>query len=63
MGQLGYLAPPQKHLHHPGTIRNKNLHVIFIQLMMYMVFVIDHIHHLMNESKMLIFAYNSNRKV
>jgi len=28
-----------------------------------MVFIIDHIHHLMNESKMLIFAYNSDRRV
>ena len=27
--------------------------------MMYVVFIIDHIHHLMNESKILIFAYNN----
>jgi len=26
-----------------------------------MIFIVDHIHHLMNESKMLMFAYNSNR--
>jgi len=31
--------------------------------MMYMIFIIDHIHYLMNESKMLIFTYNSNRRV
>jgi len=29
--------------------------------MMYMTFIIDHIHHLINESKILIFAYNSNQ--
>jgi len=28
-----------------------------------MVFIIDHMHHLMNESKMQSFAYNSDRKV
>jgi len=28
-----------------------------------MIFIIDHIHHLMNESKMLIFAYNSDWRV
>jgi len=28
--------------------------------MMYTVFIIDHIHHLMNESKKLIFTYNSD---
>ena len=31
--------------------------------MMYMIFIIDHIHHLMNESKILIFAYNNDRMV
>jgi len=31
--------------------------------MMYMIFIIDHIHYLMNESKMLTFAYNSDRRV
>jgi len=31
--------------------------------MMYMIFITDHIHHLMNESKTLIFAYNSDRRV
>jgi len=30
---------------------------------MYRVFIIDHIHHLMNESKMLIFVYNSDWRV
>jgi len=30
---------------------------------MYVVFIVDHIHHLMNESKMLIFVYNSDRRV
>jgi hypothetical protein len=40
---------------------SKNLHFRFIELMMYMVFIIDHIHHLINEFKILIFAYNSDR--
>ena len=31
--------------------------------MMYMVFIIDHIHHLIIESKMLFFAYDSDRRV
>jgi len=31
--------------------------------MVYMVFVIDHVQHLMNEPKMLIFAYISDRRV
>jgi len=31
--------------------------------MMYMIFIIDHIHHLMNESKIIIFAYNSDWRV
>ena len=30
---------------------------------MYIIFIIDHIHHLMNKSKMLIFAYNSDRRM
>ena len=47
----------------PVTIISQNLNFRFIQLMMYMVFIIDHIHHLMNESKMLIFAYNRDRRV
>jgi len=47
----------------PVTIISKNLHLKFIQLMMYMIFIIDHIHHLMNESKILIFAYNNDRMV
>jgi len=50
-------------IHPPVTIIHKNLLFRFIQLMMYMVFIIDHIHHLMNESKLLIFAYNSDRRV
>jgi len=28
-----------------------------------MFFIIDHINHLMNESKILIFVYNSDRRV
>jgi hypothetical protein len=40
-----------------------NLHLRFIQLMMYVVFIIDRIHHLRNEFKMLIFAYNINWRV
>jgi len=28
-----------------------------------MMYVVDHIHHLMNESKMQSFAYNSDRRV
>jgi len=31
--------------------------------MMYVVFIVDHIHHLINESNMLIFAFNSDRRV
>jgi len=31
--------------------------------MVYMIFIIDYIHHLMNKSKMLIFIYNSDRRV
>jgi len=30
---------------------------------MYVVFIIDHIHYLMNELKMQNFAYNSDRRV
>jgi len=30
---------------------------------MYVVFIMDHIHHLMNESKMMIFAYISEQRV
>jgi hypothetical protein len=30
---------------------------------MYVVYNKNHIHHLINESKMLIFAYNSDRMV
>ena len=37
-------------IHPLVTIINKNLHFIFIQLIMYMVFFIDHIHQLTNES-------------
>jgi len=44
-------------IYYPVIIISKNLHFKYIQLMMYMIFIIDHIHHLMNESKMLIFAY------
>jgi len=31
--------------------------------MMYMVYNKDYIHHVMNECKMLIFAYNNDRRV
>jgi len=31
--------------------------------MVYMIFIIDHIHRLKNESKMLIFAYNNDWSV
>jgi len=31
--------------------------------MMYIVFIINHIHNLMNKSKILIFVYNSNEMV
>jgi uncharacterized membrane protein YkgB len=50
-------------VHPPVTIISKILHFRFIQLMMYIVFIIDHIHHLMNESKIQSFAYNSDRRV
>ena len=50
-------------IHPPVTIISKSLYFKFIQLMMYMVFIIDHVQHLMNEPKMLIFAYINDRKV
>jgi len=31
--------------------------------MMYMVIIIDHLHHLKNESKILVFTYNSDQTV
>jgi len=31
--------------------------------MMYIVFIIDHIQHLIYESKMLIFSYNNDRRM
>jgi len=31
--------------------------------MIYTIFIIDHIQHLMNESKMNFFAYNSDRRM
>jgi len=43
----------------PVTIISKKLYFEFIQLIIYVVFIIDHIHHLMNESKILIFVYNN----
>jgi len=42
---------------------SKNLHFRFIQLMMYIVFIIDHIRHLINKFKILTFAYISDRKL
>jgi hypothetical protein len=48
-------------MHPLVTIISKTFHFRFIQLMMYIVFIIDHIYHLMNESKMYSFAYNSDR--
>jgi len=45
------------------TIIDKNLYFRFIQLIMYIIFIIDHIHHLINESKILIFNYNSGRRM
>jgi len=44
-------------------IINKNLYSKFFRLMMYTVLIIDYIFHLINESKMLIFVYNSDRRV
>jgi hypothetical protein len=52
-----------KKLHPKVTNISKTLHFRFIQLITYMIFIIDHIHHLMNESKILIFAYNSDQMV
>jgi len=58
------LGESLKKLHPPVTIISKNLYFRFIQLMMYMIFIIDHIHHSTNESnKMLIFAYNNDWRV
>jgi len=51
------------YVHYPVTIISKILHFRFIQLMMYIIFIIDLIHHLMNEYKMQIFAYNNDRRV
>jgi hypothetical protein len=50
-------------LHTPVTITSKTLYFRFIRLMMYIIFIIDHIHHLMNESKIQSFVYNSDRRV
>jgi len=47
----------------PITIINKTLHFTFIQLMMYVIIILDHIHHSINKSKMLIFVYNSDKRV
>jgi len=44
-------------------IINKNPHFRIIQLMMYMIFIIDYKYHLMNEPKMLVFVYNSDRRM
>ena len=52
-----------KHVHPPVTIISKNLYFAFSQVMICIVFIIDHIRHLINESKMLTFAYNSDRRV
>jgi len=52
-----------KLIHPPVTNISKYLHFAFIQLMMYIVFIIDYIRHLINESKMLTFAYISDRRV
>jgi len=30
---------------------------------MYVIFIIDHIHHLINKFKMLIFVYNNNLRL
>jgi len=51
------------HVHPPVTVISKTLYFRFIHLMMYMVFIIDHIHHLINESKIQSFAYNSDWRV
>jgi len=47
-------------IHPPLTIISKNLYFRFIQLMMYIILILVQIDHLMNEYKMLIFAYNSD---
>jgi len=51
------------HIHPPVTNICKKLYFTFIQLMMHIVFIIDHICHLMNESKMLPFTYISDQRV
>jgi len=51
------------YIHPLVTIISKNLRFRFIQLMMYMIFIIYHIHYLINESKMLIFVYNIDQSV
>lgn len=42
---------------------SKNLYFRFIQLIIYIVFIIDHIYNLVNECKMLIFIYNSDQNI
>jgi len=46
-----------------AIIISKNTHFRFVQLIIYMVFILNHVHYLINEYKILIFTYNSNRKV
>ena len=50
-------------IHPPITVINKNLYLRFSQLIMYVIFIIDHIHHLINKFKMLIFTFNNGWRV
>lgn len=45
------------------VIRKKNQHFILIQLMIYIIFIIENIHDIMNEFKMFFFLYNSDCRV
>jgi len=53
----------QTYVHSSIIIINKNLYFTFISLTMYMIFIIDHIHLLINKFKMLIFVYNNKPRV
>jgi len=49
-----------KYLHPLISFISKNLYFTYIQLIMYIIIIMKYIHHLMNESKLLIFIYNSD---
>lgn len=46
-------------IHLSIIIINKKLYFKFVQSTMYIIFIINHVYNLTNESKMFIFYYNS----